>query len=141
MGSAFQKCMAPRCDCESRTNLGTRWLNGSSASSLLNRRNSSVREKAERTKTTNTLTYCLIFEGIKAHIAESECERRHEGLEHVAVLLDRVRLAWLLNRFPPRLVRLCICERIPHHCLACAACCAHEQSICIPISRPNGISS
>jgi len=28
----------------------------------------------------------------------------NEGLEHVAVLLDRVRLAWLLNRFPPRLV-------------------------------------
>jgi CBS-domain-containing membrane protein len=28
----------------------------------------------------------------------------NEGLEHVAVLLDRMRLAWLLNRFPPRLV-------------------------------------
>ena len=28
----------------------------------------------------------------------------NDGLEHVAVLLDRVRLAWLLNRFPPRLV-------------------------------------
>ena len=28
----------------------------------------------------------------------------NEGLEHVAVLLDRVRLAWLLNRFPPRMV-------------------------------------
>jgi CBS domain-containing membrane protein len=28
----------------------------------------------------------------------------NEGLEHVAVLLGRVRLAWLLNRFPPRLV-------------------------------------
>src|ERR1022692_2017534 len=104
MGNASQRCTAPRYGCESRTNLGTRWLNGSSASSLLNRRNSSVREKAERTKTTNTLTYCLIFEESKAHIAESERERRNGGLEHVAVLLDRLRLAWLLNRFPPRFV-------------------------------------
>lgn len=98
--------------------------------------------KAERTKTTNTLTYCLIFEGSKAHLAKSGRERRRRR-SRACCGASRSREAGLATRqIPPalRLVCLCICERIPHNCTARTARGAHEQSICIPISWPNGIS-
>ena len=94
--------MARRCGCALRISLATRWSSGSSALNLSSRRRCLAKEKAERTKTTNTSTFCPISD---AGVANHSPQAATQGPITFVSLLRRLRLDWLLHHFPPRLVR------------------------------------
>ena len=73
-------------------------------------------------------------------IAMSRAE--HNGFEHVGVLLAHMRLEWLLQHFPPRLVwavYVCVNGFITIGLLALAGS-SYGKSICLSIPRPNRVS-
>ena len=66
----------------------------------------------------------------------------HRGFEHVGVLLAHLRLEWLLQHFPPRLVwaiYVCVNGFITIGLLALLAL-AYGKPICLSIARPNCVS-
>ena len=74
--AASSRYMARRCGCASRTSLATRWSSGSSALSSSSRRSCWEKEKAVRTRTTNTSTCCPISDGESRFVS---CSGRRSG--------------------------------------------------------------
>src|SRR5665213_1300588 len=97
-----------RFGCGWKISLATRWSSGLSGSNSSSRRRRSASVKAARMKTMNTSICCPISNDLPNELnqpdARNQTTAEHRGFEHVGVLLAHMRLEWLLQHFPSRLV-------------------------------------
>src|SRR5262249_61152467 len=103
LAEAARRYMAHRCGCASKTSLATRWSSRSNASSSSGPRNCLEKEKAVRTRTTNTSTCCPISDGGSRFVSCSGRRSEEAGSDHLRGLLAPPPLHLFVPAFPPRL--------------------------------------
>ena len=70
--------------------------------------------------------------------------REQAGPDHIRALLQRLRLSWLLQRFPPGLVRALYVSVNSFHSYdrrACAIGAGESKSVCVSVARTHSIST
>ena len=93
-------------------------------------------------KMMNTSICSPISDDFPVNEADHDARAEHSGFEHVGVLLAHMRLEWLLQHFPPRLVwavYVCVNGFITIGLLALAGA-SYGKPVCLSIARPNCVS-